>query len=56
MEVRGLGVTASILSVCFVWSVTTADEAVHPICPLVLHQERVDREELELEKWSRCAV
>ncbi len=48
MEVRGLGVTASILSVCFVWSATTADEAVHPICPLVLHQERVDREELEL--------
>ncbi len=48
MEVRGLGVTASILSLCFVWSVTTADEAVHPICPLVLHQERVDREELEL--------
>jgi hypothetical protein len=48
MEVRGLGVTASILSVCFVWSATTADEVVHPICPLVLHQERVDREELEL--------
>ena len=48
MEVRGLGVTASILSVCFVWSATMADEAAHPICPLILHQERVDREELEL--------
>ena len=48
MEVRGLGVTASILSVCFVWSATTADEAAHPICPLVLHQERVYLEEREL--------
>ena len=48
MGARGLGVTASILSALVVSSVTTADEAVHPICPLVLHQERVHRVEREL--------
>ena len=42
------GVTASILSALVVSSVTFADEAVHPICRLVLHQERVDRAEREL--------
>ncbi len=48
MGVCGLGVTASILSALVVSPLATADEATHPICPLVLHQERVDHEEREL--------
>ena len=48
MGIRGLGVTASILSALVVSSVATADEAVQPICPLVLHQVRVERVEREL--------
>ena len=48
MGARHLGVTASILSALVASSVTTADETVHPICPLVLHQERVHRVERAL--------
>ena len=48
MGIRGLGITASILGALVVSPLAAADEAVHPICPLVLHQERVDHEEREL--------
>lgn len=43
-----LGMTASILTALVIPGVMLADEAVHPICPLVLHQEQADRDEREL--------
>ncbi len=48
MGVCGLGLSVAILSALVMSSVTTADESAHPICPLVLHQERVHRVEREL--------
>lgn len=42
-----LGVTASIL--CALLPAAAAGEPAHPICPLIVHQERVDGEERELE-------
>ncbi len=41
-------VKASVLSVLFVSSMVSAGEGAHLNCPLVLHQEQVEREELEL--------
>lgn len=46
MRAHGLGV---ILGALVVSSAAAADEAAHPICPLVQHRERVDAEERELE-------
>ncbi len=48
MKLRGLGVTALFLTLFLPGSALLAGEAVHPLCPLVLHQERADREEREL--------
>jgi len=48
MKMRGFRITASLLSVCFVWATTAAVETVHPLCSLVLHQEQMDREDQRL--------
>ena len=48
MALRRIGLTVSILCAVVVTGVATADETVPSICPLILHQERVDGEEREL--------
>ena len=48
MGVRGLAFSVSMVVASVGSSVTAADEGIHPICPLVLHQESVDRVEREL--------
>ncbi len=48
MALRRIGLTVSILCAVVVTGVATADETVPAICPLILHQERVDGEEREL--------
>lgn len=49
MRTRRLGVIAPILIALSVPSVAVADETFRLLCPLVLQQEQVDREEIELE-------
>lgn len=48
MGIRGLGMTASILVAVVASSIATAADGFDLICPLVLHQEQVNREEREI--------
>ena len=48
MGIRGLGIIASILGSVVASSAAAADDGVDLICPLVLHQEQVNREEREI--------
>ena len=48
MRIRCLGVAASILSALAPATAATADTIEHPLCVLILHQERVELEEREL--------
>ena len=59
MTIRALGVAASMVSFLIASSAMIAEDAVHPICPLVLHQEQANRVERELAvdlAVSRLAV